>query len=290
MNRIRHIIRTNRTARIALIVLAVVAVLVAFGGWLAPYDPLKQGDAILQGPSGSHWLGTDNLGRDTLSRLLAGSRLSVLGAVEATAVGVVLGAIPGLLSVYIGRTGEWLLLRLMDALLALPFIIVAIAVTGVTGGGLHPAMVTVGVLFAPTFFRISRSATLGLRHAGYVEAAELFGSSTTRLVARHVWRKVATPIAVAAANTTGAGLLIVSSLMFLGIGVAPPAPTWGGMLATDLNYLTQAPLAPLAPALLIMATVGALNLLADAIREDTPAARTARVRTPWKERARVNAH
>lgn len=287
MSLIKRALKSNRTAQASIVVLIIVTVLVIFGGWLAPYDPLKQGAAILQGPSGAHWLGTDNLGRDTLSRLLAGSRLSVLGAVEATVVGAVLGAIPGLLSVYVGRTGEWLLLRLMDALLALPFIIVAIAVTGVAGGGLHPAMITVGALFAPTFFRISRSATLGLRRAGYVEAAELFGSSTARLIVRHVWRKVATPIAVAAANTTGAGLLIVSSLMFVGIGVAPPAPTWGGMLATDLNFLSQAPLAPLAPAVLIMVTVGALNLLADAIREDTP---TARITTRRKERASVNAH
>ncbi|PRZ43070.1 peptide/nickel transport system permease protein [Antricoccus suffuscus] len=287
MSLIGRALKSNRTAQVSIVVLVIVAILVIFGGWLAPYDPLKQGSAILQGPSGAHWLGTDNLGRDTLSRLLAGSRLSVLGAVEATLVGAVLGAIPGLLSVYLGRTGEWLLLRLMDALLALPFIIVAIAVAGVAGGGLHPAMITIGVLFAPTFFRISRSATLGLRRAGYVEAAELFGSSTARLVVRHVWRKVATPIAVAAANTTGAGLLVVSSLMFLGIGVAPPAPTWGGMLATDLNFLSQAPMAPLAPAVLIMVTVGALNLLADAIREDTP---TARSTTRRKERANVNAH
>lgn len=279
-------IRGNRSARFAVAVLVLVGILVAFGGALAPYDPLKQSTGILQGPSGAHWLGTDNLGRDILSRLLEGSRLSVLGALEATAVGVVLGAVPGLLSVYVGRGAEWVLLRVMDALLSLPFIIVAIAVTGLAGGGLHPAMITVGVLFTPTFFRIARSATLGLRRAGYVEAAELFGSSTGRLVRVHIWRKVATPIAVAAANTTGAGLLIVSSLMFLGIGVAPPAPTWGGMLATDLSYLNQAPLAPLWPAALIMLTVAALNLLADTIREDAP---THRRSTRKKERARVDA-
>ena len=280
-------VRRNRSAQFALVTLALIALLVAFGGSIAPYDPLEQGTDILQGPSAAHWLGTDNLGRDILSRLLEGSRLSVLGAVEATAVGVVLGAVPGLLSVYVGRTAEWILLRVMDAMLSLPFIIVAIAVTGLAGGGLHPAMITVGVLFTPTFFRIARSATLGLRRAGYVEAAELFGSSTPRLVRVHVWKKVATPIAVAAANTTGAGLLIVSSLMFLGIGVAPPAPTWGGMLATDLSYLNQAPLAPLWPAALIMLTVGALNLLADAIGEDTPTTNLSGRKK--KERARVDA-
>lgn len=278
-------VRNNRSAKFALTVLTFIAFLVAFGGAIAPYDPLAQSTDILRGPSGAHWLGTDNLGRDILSRLLEGSRLSVLGALEATAVGVVLGAIPGLLSVYVGRTVEWILMRVMDAMLSLPFIIVAIAVTGLVGGGLHPAMITVGVLFTPTFFRIARSASLGLRRAGYVEAAELFGSSTARLVRAHVWKKVATPIAVAAANTTGAGLLIVSSLMFLGIGVSPPAPTWGGMLATDLNYLNQAPIAPLWPALLIMLTVGALNLLADAIRDDTPT----RPSVLKKERARADA-
>lgn len=279
-------VRKSRAAQLALVVLAFIAILVAFGGALAPYDPLKQGADILTGPSSAHWLGTDYLGRDVLSRLMEGSRLSVLGALEATAVGVVLGAIPGLLSVYVGRTAEWILLRVMDALLSLPFIIVAIAVTGLAGGGLHPAMITVGVLFTPTFFRIARSATLGLRRAGYVEAAELFGSSTARLVRVHVWKKVATPIAVAAANTTGAGLLIVSSLMFLGIGVAPPAPTWGGMLATDLNYLHHSPFAPFWPAALIMITVGALNILADALGEKSS---TTRLTIRKKERANADA-
>lgn len=286
MSSIGRALRGSRSAQGAVAVLTVIALLVAFGGALAPYDPLQQSSSILQGPSGAHWLGTDNLGRDILSRLLEGSRLSVLGALEATAVGVLFGAIPGVLSVYVGRSAEWVLLRVMDALLSLPFIIVAIAVTGLAGGGLHPAMITVGVLFTPTFFRIARSATLGLRRVGYVEAAELFGSSTARLVRVHVWRKVTTPIAVAAANTTGVGLLIVSSLMFLGIGVAPPAPTWGGMLATDLNYLSTAPLAPLWPASLIMLTVAALNILADAIREDSPPARRSNRK---KELARVDA-
>ncbi|WP_134325041.1 ABC transporter permease [Cumulibacter soli] len=280
-------VRGNRAAQAALVVLTFIAFLVAFGGLIAPYDPLQQSTAVLQGPSGAHWLGTDHLGRDTLSRLLEGSRISVLGALEATAVGVVLGALPGLLSVYVGRTAEWILLRVMDAVLSLPFIIVAIAVSGLAGGGMQPAMITVGVLFTPTFFRIARSATLGLRRAGYVEAAELFGSSTTRMVLTHIWGKVTTPIAVAAASTTGAGLLIVSSLQFLGIGVTPPAPTWGGMLATDLTYLHHAPFAPLWPAALIMLTVGALNILADAIREDSPTTRSSRKK---KERARVDAN
>src|SRR5699024_8229595 len=113
----------------------------------------------------------------------------------------------------------------------------------------------------------------------------LFGSGTARLVRVHIWKKVATPIAVAGANTTGAGLLIVSSLMFLGIGVAPPAPTWGGMLATDLNYLNQAPLAPLWPALLIMFTVAALNILADAIREQPSTTRRSS-----RRKGRTHAH
>lgn len=260
--------------RISFAVLAIVALLVIFGRILTPYDPLEQHQGhILQGPSAQFWLGTDYVGRDVFSRLISGSALSVLAAIEAVGVGLVLGVLPGLASVYLGRYFEWASLRVMDGLMALPFIIFAIAVAGLLGNGLHQAMIAVGVLLAPTFYRVSRAAAIGLSRAQYIEAAELFGSSRWRIIRTHVWTKVLPTIVVTTANATAGGLLIVSSLTFLGIGVQPPEPTWGGMLASDLGYLTQRPFAPIAPALLIMLTVGALNTLADSIREPAGAIR-----------------
>jgi len=263
-----RLVLRSASARAAAGILIVVALLAVLGPVLAPHDPLAQNTAtILQGPSGEHWLGTDALGRDVLSRLLAGSPVSLAAALLAVAVGLVLGVVPGLLSVYLGRAFEWVSLRLMDTLIALPFLVFAIAMTALLGNGVLQAMVAVGILISPAFYRVTRAAALTVARSQYVEAATLVGASTPWIVSRHVWRHVLPAVAVTTAGVTGASLVIVSSLTFLGIGVVPPDPTWGGLLATDLQYLYQRPWGPVAPALLIVATVWALNALADALRD-----------------------
>jgi peptide/nickel transport system permease protein len=222
---------------------------------------------MLQGPSANYWLGTDSLGRDVFSRLLAGSTLSVLAALQSVVIGLALGVVPGLLSVYLGRTFEWFSLRFIDALITLPFLVFAIAMTALLGNGLVQAMFAVGILITPAFFRVSRAAALSAYNAQYVEAAVLMGASTRWIIARHVWLKVIPAVAVTTASMTGACLAIVASLTFLGIGVVPPEPTWGGLLATDLKNLYDRPFGPLAPAGMIIATVWALNALADVLRD-----------------------
>jgi peptide/nickel transport system permease protein len=263
---VRRILRLP-TGRIAVGILAVIALLAIAGPLLAPQDSLAGGADTLAGPSGAHWLGTDYLGRDVFSRLLDGSRVSVLGSVEVALIALVVGAIPGIASVYLGRVFEWTSLRLVDTLIALPFLLFAVAVVALLGNGISQAMLVVGVLVAPLYFRVSRAATLQVARSQYVEAAILTGASLATIVRRHVWVKVLPPIAVALAQTVGTGFIVVSSLTFLGIGVQPPAPTWGGLLAADLGYLSYQWYAPIAPAVLIMATVWASNLLADAIRD-----------------------
>ena len=255
------------SGRVAVTILTAVALLAVLGPLLAPQDPLATSDNALVGVSGSHWLGTDYLGRDVLSRLLDGSRVSVLGALEVALTALVVGAVPGILSVYLGRVFEWITLRLADTLVALPFLLFAVAVIALLGNGLTQAMLVTGVLVSPLFYRVSRAATLAVARSPYVEAALISGASVGWVVRRHVWVKVLPPTAVAFAQTIGVGFVIVSSLTFLGIGVQPPEPTWGGLLASDLGYLSHRPWAPLVPALLIMVTVWAGNLLADAIRD-----------------------
>ncbi|MFC8358681.1 ABC transporter permease [Streptomyces griseorubiginosus] len=258
---------TLPSGRIAVAVLAVIALLAVLGPWLAPQDPLATSGNTLGAASGSHWLGTDYLGRDVLSRLLDGSRVSVLGSLEVALTALLVGVVPGILSVYLGRAFEWITLRLTDTLVALPFLLFAVAVVALLGNGITQAMLVTGVLVSPLFYRVSRAATLAVARSPYVEAALISGASLGWVVRRHVWAKVLPPIAVALAQTVGVGFVIVSSLTFLGIGVQPPAPTWGGLLASDLGYLSRRPWAPLAPALLIVVTVWACNLLADAIRD-----------------------
>jgi peptide/nickel transport system permease protein len=257
------------STRAAVLVVVGVLLLTVFGGALAPYDPLAQDPGLaLRGPSAAHLFGTDYLGRDVLSRLVAGTGRTVVGAMEAVAAAVILGVLPGLASLWLGRAFEWLLLRVVDALMTLPYIVFAVAVTGILGNGLSQAMLAIGVLLAPLFFRVTRAAGLGLTRAQYVEAAQLFGASRPRILRTHIWGKVAPTVAVTTAHATGAALLAVSSLTFLGIGVQPPAPTWGGVLASDLGFLAQQPWAPVIPAVLIMVTVAALNALADGLRDN----------------------
>jgi peptide/nickel transport system permease protein len=255
------------TGRLAVGILSVIVFLAIFGSVIAPYSPLANSATQLAHISGRHWLGTDYLGRDTLSRILAGSRASVVGAIEVAVIALFVGAIPGMLSVYLGRVFEWVTLRLVDTLISLPFLLVAVAVTALLGNGITQALLVVGVLLAPSFYRVSRAAALSVARSQYVEAAQISGASTGWIVRRHVWSKVLPPISISMAYTVGAGFVVVSSLSFLGIGVQPPAPTWGGMLSSDLSYLSYQPWAPVAPAVLIIATVWACNLLADAIRD-----------------------
>ena len=255
------------SGRIGLGIFAFIALLAILGPVLAPQNPLEGSAATLAGPSAHHLLGTDYLGRDVLSRLLAGSRVSILGAVQVALMALVVGVLPGILSVYLGRGFEWVTLRLTDTLIALPFLVFAVAVTALLGNGIAQAMFTVGILVSPLFYRVSRAATLTVARSQYVESAIVSGASVSWLIRRHVWVKVLPPIAVALAQTIGVGFVVVSSLTFLGIGVQPPAPTWGGLLASDLGFLSYQPYAPLVPTALIMATVWACNLLADAIRD-----------------------
>jgi peptide/nickel transport system permease protein len=256
-----------RTGRLSVVLLAIIVALAIFGPLLAPFDPLAGSATVLGEPSWSHLLGTDYLGRDVLSRILAGSPISVLSAFQVAGIALFVGAVPGILSVYLGRAFEWLTLRFADTLIALPFLVFAVAMAALLGNGISQAMLAVGILVAPVFYRVSRAATLSVSRSPYVEAAILAGASTSWIVRKHVWSKVLPPIAIALANTMGAGLVVVASLTFLGIGVQPPKPTWGGILASDLGYLSYAPYAPLYPTVLIMVTVWAFNMLADAIRD-----------------------
>lgn len=262
--------------KVALVALLGVAVLTVAGKRLAPRDPLAQDvNYILRGPSTAHWFGTDYLGRDVFSRILAGTQQSVLTALEATLVALVLGAVPALFCLAFGRTFDWLANRVADSIMTLPTLVFAIACIAVFGNRLTPVMIAVGFLTAPHFFRITRAAALGFAGEQYMEAAELFGVARVRSVIVHIVPKVFPTIVVTAASAMAVALLIVSSLMFLGIGVVPPAPTWGGVLSTDLSYLSQQPWAPLFPALFIVITAGALNVLADAVRDGS---RTTRIR------------
>jgi peptide/nickel transport system permease protein len=255
--------------RVAAAVLLVVLAVAVFGATLAPDDPLAQNTDATFAHAGSlgHPLGSDYLGRDVLSRLLAGAGPSVLSALAMVAVGLALGALPGVLSAFAPRGVEFTLQRFNDSLMSLPPIVFAIAVAGLFANGLTAAIVAIGVLLAPRFFRVARAETLGFAHTQYVEAAVLLGGSRLWIIRRHVWRKVLPTIAVVTATSTGYAVLAAASLGFLGLGVHAPNPTWGGMLAANVEYLAEDSLAPIWPGLVIALTVWSLNVLADSLRD-----------------------
>jgi peptide/nickel transport system permease protein len=255
------------SGRIAIAALSIILFLAVFGSLLSPHDPDETVGPQLTGPSSQFLLGTDYIGRDVLSRVLAGAGLSVLGALLVAAIALLFGALPGVLSVYLGRVFEWVTLRVIDTLIALPFLVFAVAMTALLGNGVFQALFAVGFLLAPVFYRVSRSATLSVANSQFVEAAILSGASTWWVVRKHVWNKVAPPIAISLSTTIGLGLVVISSLTFLGIGVSPPRATWGGLLATDLEYIALQPWAPIVPIVLILIAVLACNLFADAVRD-----------------------
>ncbi|WP_114423949.1 ABC transporter permease [Nocardioides houyundeii] len=265
---VRNVLRL-RSGQVAVAMLALLVLLAVLGGFLAPYEPNATVGDPLTGPTGGHWLGTDYLGRDVLSRLLAGSALSLAGALFVAVLAFLLGTVPGVLSIYLGRTFEWISLRLADTLIALPFLVFAVAMTALLGNGVVQALFAVGILLAPVFYRVARSATMGVESSQYVEAAVLAGASTGWVVSKHVLVKVLPPLAISFATTLGMGLVVIASLTFLSIGVTPPTATWGGVLATDLQFIAIRPFAPFVPVVLILVSVLACNLLADAIRDVT---------------------
>jgi peptide/nickel transport system permease protein len=255
------------SGRIAIAALSIIVFLAVFGSLLSPYAPNDTVGPQLAGPSSHFLLGTDYIGRDVLSRVLAGAGLSVLGALLVAALALVFGALPGVLSVYLGRIFEWVTLRVIDTLIALPFLVFAVAMTALLGNGVFQALFAVGFLLAPVFYRVARSATLSVANSQYVEAAILSGASTWWIVRKHVWNKVAPPIAISLSTTIGLGLVVIASLTFLSIGVSPPQATWGGLLATDLEYIALQSWAPIVPIGLILIAVLACNLFADAVRD-----------------------
>jgi peptide/nickel transport system permease protein len=257
-------------AKIAGVVLLGIVVVAVFANWIAPVNPYTQDVShILASPSWHHLLGTDNLGRDTLSRLIVGARISLVGALEAVTIGFLLGVIPGMLSVFLRRWPQFLAMRVVDSFMTLPAIVFTIGCVAVFGETQQIAMAAIGVLFAPGFFRVVRASTLNFAKSQYVEVAGLLGATRRRIIRTHIWRKVLPTIAVQVASTMAGGILAVSSLAYLGVGSQPPTPTWGGMLASDMNYLANAGYAAIFPGIAIVLTVASLGIIADCLRDAT---------------------
>ena len=260
---------SRKPVAIASLLLIVLFVLVAaLAPVLAPYDPAKPDFlAVRQAPSRAHLLGTDDVGRDVLSRIIFGARASLMAGVVSVVIAMLLGVPLGLVSGYYRGFLDELIMRFTDALLSFPFLILAVALAAALGPSLMNAMIAIGIATAPTFIRLTRGQVLAVSAEDYVQAARASGARDHRVLLAHVLPNSFAPLFVQATLTIAAAIIAESSLSFLGLGVQPPTPSWGGMLNVAKNFMNQAPWMAVWPGLCIFVTVLAFNLLGDGLRD-----------------------
>jgi len=263
----RRVLAT-RLAGIGLVILGLVCICALGAPLLAPYNPNDQDYlAFTQAPSGAHWLGTDDLGRDVLSRLIYGSRVSLQVGIIAVGIALGVGVSLGLLAGYIGGFTDTLITRFTDAVQAFPGLILALAITAALGPGIGNAMIAIGFVSTPAIARLTRGQALAVREREFVEAARVLGTPPLQIMARHIWPNVTAPIIVQATLLVASAIVTEASLSFLGVGVQPPTASWGAMLRTGSQYLETAPWMAFAPGAAIFVTVLAFNFVGDGLRQ-----------------------
>ena len=246
---------------IVLIVLALIT------PWITG-DPLKQDTKQrLQAPSSTHWLGTDQLGRDVMSRVLYGSRISLRIGLIVTGISLVVGAVIGLLAGLLGGLWDDILMRTTDIFLAFPSLILAMAISAALGPNLTNVMIAVAAVSWPGYARLLRAQVLAVKNLEFVDAARSLGASTPRIAWQHLLPNAVAPLLVQASFDIGSAILVAAGLSFIGFGAQPPTPEWGAMVSDTRNFINEAPWASSAPAIAILLTVLAFNLLGDGLRD-----------------------
>ena len=263
-----HRVIRNRAAVAGGAVVAFFVVVALFAPVLAPFDPLKGrlGDR-LRAPSAAHWLGTDELGRDVLSRVLHGARITAQVQVAAVGLALAIGTVLGLLAGYVGRSTDQTIMRLMDILMAFPGIFLALAIIAALGTGLANVIIATGIFLVPQFARVVRASILTLRDMEFVQAARALGQRDVAIVFRYLLPNSLAPIIVQTSLRMATVLLTASGLSFLGLGVQPPAPEWGAMLSNARSYMITAPHVAMMPGLAIALVVLGFNLLGDGLHD-----------------------
>ena len=266
-----EVLRRAVRARLAPFGAAVVmaAILVALAApVVAPYDPLKQNLAhALAAPSREHPLGTDNVGRDVLSRVIWGTRISLVAGVVSVAIALLTGSVLGVVAGFCGGRVDGVVMRLMDAVLSFPPLVLALALGAVLGAGLPGVLIALGVVYTPTFARLMRGQVLTIKAREYVDAARALGAPGWRVAWHHVLPNATAPIVVQASLSVAFAILAEASLSFLGLGIQPPAASWGSMINAGRGYLQSAPWIVFGPGVALFVTVVGLNFVGDAIRD-----------------------
>jgi peptide/nickel transport system permease protein len=264
---LRKLLRRRGALFGAAIILAFI-VLAVFATFIAPQDPIATNwGSIRKAPSAEHWFGTDEIGRDVLSRVIWGTQASLMAGVVSVSISLLLGVPIGLAAGFIGGWVDALISRITDAFLACPFLILAIALAAFLGPSLSNAMIAIGVSATPIFVRLTRAQVLNVKVEDYIEAARAVGNPPWRIALRHVLPNIVAPLIVQATLAIAGAVIAEASLSFLGLGQQPPAPSWGSMLNTAKNYVDNAPWMAIWPGLSIFLLVLAFNLLGDGLRD-----------------------
>lgn len=258
----------NRAAVFGAALVLLIVVMAVFAPWLSHYDPVQASFmTVRQAPSAVHWFGTDELGRDVLSRLLWGARASLLAGVVSVCIAVAIGVPLGLLAGYFGKLVDGVISRIADALLSIPFLILAIALAAFLGPSLTNAMAAIGISAMPRFVRLTRGQAITVKAEDYVEGARAIGLGHARIIVRYILPNVLPPIIVQASLTIATAIIAEASLSFLGLGQLPPSPSWGSMLNTAKDFVSQAPWMSIFPGIAIFLAVLGFNLLGDGLRD-----------------------
>jgi peptide/nickel transport system permease protein len=270
-SRLWALLRRLKQSKFALIggfVVGLVIFAAIFAPLIVPYDPVKQDIlSLLQGPSRSHLLGTDEIGRDTLSRVIYGARVSLMVGVIAVSISMFIGSALGLIAGYGRGLIDTVIMQIMDALLAFPALALALAITAMLGPSLNNAMIAIGITGIPAFARLVRGQVLSLRDLEYVQAARALGASNMQIIVKHILPNTMAPIIVQTSIAIPAAILAEAGLSFLGLGIQPPTPSWGAMLNTARGYIQMTPWLAIVPGVAIFVTVLAFNFLGDALRD-----------------------
>jgi peptide/nickel transport system permease protein len=258
----------NRSGMVGLVIVVVVTLLAIFAPVVAPFDPYEINRIErLQGPSRTHPMGTDDLGRDLFSRIVYGARISMTVGLASVLIATVIGAPAGIVAGYFGRWIDTLIMRVADIIFAFPAILLALAITAFLGPSLRNVTLALGIVYAPGFARIVRGPILAAKHEEYVEASRVIGAKTGRILVRHLLPNVLSPLLVTATVTFSFALLAEAGLSFLGLGAQPPEASWGVMLSTGRRFMETVPSLAIFPGLAIMVTVLGSNLLGDGLRD-----------------------
>jgi ABC-type dipeptide/oligopeptide/nickel transport system permease subunit len=265
---LRRLFRRNKLALASLLVIAALVVTAILAPWIAPYDPNQPDMAdTLSLPSARHLLGTDQLGRDILSRIIWGARISLQVGILAVGIAFVLGTAIGMFGAYRGKWSDEMSMRVVDIMLSFPMILLAICLIAFFGSSLSNVMIAVGISLSPRFARIARGLTLTVKEQVYIESAKALGAGSLRICFRHVLPNIFSPLLVTATLYISTAILIESSLSYLGLGVQPPDPTWGSIINEGREVLRIAPWISTFAGLVIMVTILSFNILGDTLRD-----------------------